>query len=169
MKMSTKGPNEDYARMSCQLKERPQLVYQKRISNRFVHLPWCALSSLFLGLQAWYSLWLGRLCIFLLFFFCFFSFFFFDFFYFFSLAMLLCQLLYLASHSHFPKASAQCLDKHKMSCSHRIDTHKGRYGAVKVAQVIPLVLLRTCNRWWWMMFECRGVDERGRLGCGSLS
>ena len=42
----------------------------------------------------------------------------------------------------------------------RIDTHKGRYGAVKVAQVIPLVLLRTCNRWWWMMFECRGVVER---------
>ena len=92
MKMSTKGPNEDYARLSCQLKERPQLVCQKRISNRFVHLPRCALSSLFLGLQAWYSLWLGRLCIFLLFFFCFFSFlfFFFDSFSFFSLAMLLC-------------------------------------------------------------------------------
>ena len=64
MKMSTKGPNEDYARLSCQHKERPQLVCQKRISNRFVHLPRCALSSLFLGLQAWYSLWLGRLCIF---------------------------------------------------------------------------------------------------------
>ena len=56
MKMSTKGPNEDYAQLSCQLKERPQLVCQKRISNRFVHLPRCALSSLFLGLQAWYSL-----------------------------------------------------------------------------------------------------------------
>ncbi len=40
MKMSTKGPNEDYARLSCQLKERPQLVCQKRISNGFVHLPW---------------------------------------------------------------------------------------------------------------------------------
>ena len=49
MKMSTKGPNEDYARMSCQLKERPQLVCQKRISNRFVHLPRCALSSLLLA------------------------------------------------------------------------------------------------------------------------
>ena len=49
MKMSTKGPNEDYARLSCQLKERPQLVCQKRISNRFVHLPRCALSSLFLA------------------------------------------------------------------------------------------------------------------------
>src|SRR4051812_17081052 len=47
MKMSTKGPNEDYARLSCQLKERPQLVCQKRISNRFVHLPWRALFSLF--------------------------------------------------------------------------------------------------------------------------
>ena len=64
MKVSTKWPNEDYARLSCQLKERPQLVCQKRISNRFVHLPRCALSSLFLGLQSWYSLWLGRLCIF---------------------------------------------------------------------------------------------------------
>ena len=85
MKMSTKGPNEDYARMSCQLKERPQLVCQKRISNRFVHLPRCALSSLFLGLQAWYSLWLGRLCIF------FFSFSFVLFFqFFFSLSILLC-------------------------------------------------------------------------------
>ena len=49
MKMSTKGPNEDYARLSCQLKERPQLVCQKRISNRFVHLPRCALSSLLLA------------------------------------------------------------------------------------------------------------------------
>src|SRR3954463_5917534 len=49
MKMSTKDPNEDYARLSCQLKERPQLVCQKRISNRFVHLPWCALSSLLLA------------------------------------------------------------------------------------------------------------------------
>src|SRR3954468_2203332 len=75
--------------------------------------------------------------------------------------MLLCYLLYLSSHSHFPKASAQCLDKHKMSCSHRIDTHKVRYGAVKVVQVIPLVLLTTCNRWWGKMFECRGVVERG--------
>ena len=65
MKVSTKWPNEDYARLSCQHKERPQLVCQKRISNRFVHLPWCALSSLFLGLQAWYSLCIGRLCIFL--------------------------------------------------------------------------------------------------------
>src|SRR4051812_43868988 len=33
MKMSTKGPNEDYAWLSCQLKERQQLVCQKRISN----------------------------------------------------------------------------------------------------------------------------------------
>ena len=49
MKMSTKGPNEDYARVSCQLKERPQLVCQKRISDRFVHLPRCALSSLLLA------------------------------------------------------------------------------------------------------------------------
>ena len=49
MKMSTKGPNEDYARLSCQHKERPQLVCQKRISNRFVHLPRCALSSLLLA------------------------------------------------------------------------------------------------------------------------
>src|SRR4051812_39945582 len=64
MKMSTKGPNEDYARLSCQLKERPQLVCQKRISNTFVHLPRCALCSLFLGLQACYSLCIGRLCIF---------------------------------------------------------------------------------------------------------
>src|SRR3954462_7825840 len=67
MKMSTKGPNEDYARLSCQHKERPQLVCQKRVSNRFVHLPrsaLSALSSLFLGLQAWYSLWIGGLCIF---------------------------------------------------------------------------------------------------------
>ena len=49
MKMSTKGSNEDYARLSCQHKERPQLVCQKRISNRFVHLPRCALSSLLLA------------------------------------------------------------------------------------------------------------------------
>src|SRR3954465_15398679 len=67
MKMSTKGPNEDYARLACQLKESPQLVCQKRISNRFVHLPRGALSSLFLGLQAWYSLCIGRLYIFFLF------------------------------------------------------------------------------------------------------
>ena len=50
MKMSTKVPNEDYARLSCQLKERPQLVCQKRISNGFVHLPWRAL---FLSLFAY--------------------------------------------------------------------------------------------------------------------
>src|SRR4051812_29074122 len=49
MKMSTKGPNEDYARLSCQHKERPQLVCQKRVSNRFVHLPRCALFSLLLA------------------------------------------------------------------------------------------------------------------------
>src|SRR5215216_7849905 len=49
MKMSTKGPNEDYAQLSCQRKERPQLICQKRISNRFVHLPWCAFSSLFVA------------------------------------------------------------------------------------------------------------------------
>src|SRR3954465_4020922 len=49
MKMSTKGPNEDYARVSCQHKERPQLVCQKRVSNRFVHLPRCALFSLLLA------------------------------------------------------------------------------------------------------------------------
>ena len=76
MKMSTKGPNEDYARLSCQLKERPQLVCQKRISNRFVHLPRCALFFSLVGLQAWYSLCIGRLRIFLfylfLFLFCFF-------------------------------------------------------------------------------------------------
>ena len=49
MKVSTKWPNEDYARVSCQRKERPQLVCQKRVSNRFVHLPRCALSSLLLA------------------------------------------------------------------------------------------------------------------------
>src|SRR5215216_4957635 len=47
MEVSTKWPNEDYARLSCQLKERPQLVCQKRISNGFVHLPWRDFSSLF--------------------------------------------------------------------------------------------------------------------------
>ena len=36
------------------------------------------------------------------------------------------------------------------------DTHKGRYGAVKVAQVIPLVLLMTCDRCWG---RCSGVDR----------
>ena len=73
MKMSTKGPNEDYARLSCQLKERPQLVCQKRISNRFVHLPWLLfllsllLTSLILSLY-WETMYLS---IFLLFFYSF--------------------------------------------------------------------------------------------------
>ena len=83
MKVSTKWPKEDYARVSCQRKERPQLVCQKRISNRFVHLPWCALFYLFC-LQAWFSLCIGRLCIFLFFFF------FLSFFYSFSFSPFLC-------------------------------------------------------------------------------
>src|SRR4051812_45256137 len=93
------------------------------------------------------------------------SFSFYSFFYSFLFFFLLCYYVSFCIWPHtltFPKASAQCLDKHKMSCSHRIDTHKGRYGAVKVVHVIPLVLLTTCNRWWGgVMFECRGVVERG--------
>src|SRR3954467_8647445 len=81
-----------------------------------------------------------------------------------SFSPLLCYYVSFCIWPHtltFPKASAQCLDKHKMSCSQRPGTHKGRYGAVKVVQVIPLVSLTTCNRWWVEMFECRGVVERG--------